>query len=163
MKVLEITHFSADGKVLYYENEIHNTLHATGEQFILGVLFQGLELPESYYLGLDNRATIDVDDTMTTISTSGEPTANSYERQFADAANFSLITNDSGNAQANSPIVTFQALGGSWGPVRNLFLTNESANDGYLIASVALSEQITVSDGEVVNMRLGMALRDCES
>jgi len=161
MKVLEFQHLSADGKVLYEEKNVFNTLHTTGEEYILTRLFQGLLVPASYFLGLDNRSTINISDTMSTIAINGEPSVNSYERQLVASTDFSLAINEDGNNQANSPHVTFRALGGSWGPVRNIFMSNESAFDGLLISSAALFEQITVQDGEIVSMRMGMALRDC--
>lgn len=159
MKVLEFNHLDKDGNILYQQRNILNTLHTTGEEFILSVLFQGLAIPEFYYLGLDNRSSLAVGDTMATVSVT-EPSTNAYERQSVDSTDWTLVVNSNSNKQTNSSIVTYRAVGGSWGPIKNIFLTDEPNNSGYLIASAQLSEQVTVSSGEIISMRFGFALRD---
>lgn len=161
IKVLEVEHRSADGKLLWRDENLHNLLHTEGEEYVLRTLFINRALPSTYYLGLDNRSSLAAGDDISTASAT-EPTVNGYVRVPASStADFTLSINSNGFNQADSPIVTFRATGGSWGPVKNLFLTDDIAVAGLLIASVELSGSITVSDGEVVSMRLGMALKDC--
>lgn len=161
MKVLEVQHLSKDGEVLYREGKILNLLHTEGEEFIVSALFAAEEIPENYYLGLDNRTVLDDADTLSSLIS--EPTVNSYERQPADSTAWAAIVNNDGYFQANSPIVTFRAIGGSWGPVRNIFLATSDDASGFLISSAALSNPLTVANGEQVSMRLGFAMRDCST
>lgn len=157
MKVLEISHFNKNGETLYQEKNINNILHSQGEEFMLKILFGGLSLPSQYFLGLDSRSTLSASTTMSDLS-SLEPSASGYSRQSVAINNFSFITNGSGNYQANSPVVLFRAVGGAWGPVRNIFLTTQAGYSGYLISTVPLGSNLTVQDGEIVSMRIGLAL-----
>ena len=149
--------------MIYEEKNILNTLHIGGEEFLLSVAFLSLTVPTAYYIGLDNRGSIAAGDTLATVS-AVEPTAtNGYLRVSASpGGDFTLTLNDSGNNQINTPIVTFRASGGNWNrSVRNLFLSTSSDNSGYLLATAQLSSSITMTDGDMVNMRLGLALSNC--
>lgn len=157
MKVLEVSHFNKNGDILYREENLNNILHAQGEEFILKVLFGGLALPTQYYLGLDSRSALSASTSMSDLS-SLEPSASGYSRQSVAVSNFSFITNGSGNYQANSPVVLFRAVGGAWGPVRNIFLTTQAGYSGYLVSTVPLGSNLTVQNGEIVSMRIGLAL-----
>lgn len=157
MKVLEFCHFNKDGKVLFKKNNINNILHAEGEEFILKVLFGGTAIPTQYYLGLDSRSSLSRSDGIGSLSTL-EPTTSGYIRQTVNSNSFSFVTNQSGNYQANSPVVLFRAVSGSWGPVRNIFLTNQAGYGGKLISSVPLGSNLIVQDGEIISMRIGLAL-----
>jgi hypothetical protein len=158
MKVLEIQHLR-NGKILYQEKNILNTLHVEGEEFLLSVCFLGLSVPSAYYLGLDNRTTIAASDTLAGITS--EPSGGGYVRATATPpGDFSLSLTDAGNNQIISPIVTFRATG-AWTTVSNLFLATTSDSSGYLLGSAALSESLNMISGDMVNMRLGLALKDC--
>lgn len=160
MEVLEIRHHNKNGDILYEEKNINNIIHKTGEEFMLKALFGGLSLPSQYYLGLDARSTLSVSDVLSNCSAL-EPTGSGYYRQSINNDNFTFITNTFGDYQANSPVVLFKAIGGTWGPVKNIFLsTVSSASSGYLISSVSLGSTIIVSDGETVSMRIGLALKN---
>lgn len=161
MKVLEIQHLNRSGDLLYKEKNILNTLHAVGEEFLLKVLFAGQELPSEYFVGLDSRTTISSSSAITDIS-GYEPTSNSYERQSVDSNNFEVASSTSGY-QAKSPTLVFRAIGGSWGPVKNIFLaTGLGYGSGVvLVSSATLGSSITVSDGEIVTMRMAMTLSNC--
>jgi hypothetical protein len=167
VKVLEITHRDATGKVLWQSENLFNILHSEGEDFILKALFLGgnapnTYIPTNYYFGLDNRSVVGLADTMSDIA-DVEPLQNAYSRQSVSSSGHFNIVLVSGVHQANSPILSFYASGGAWGPVNNLFLTDQPGNTGKLIASVPLSQSLTVSDGETISMRMGLALRDCPS
>lgn len=157
MKVIEVCHFNKSGNCLYKNSNINNILHEEGEEFILRVLFGGNSIPSQYYLGLDSRSTLSRTDTVGSLS-SLEPTTSGYIRQTVDANSFSFITNNSGNYQANSPVVLFRAVSGSWGPVRNIFLTDQAGYGGKLISSVPLGSNLIVQAGEIISMRIGLAL-----
>lgn len=162
MKVLDFQHISKEGKVIYNEKNVLNIMHLAGEELILKILFSGDPVPSNYYIGLDSRTTFDA--SLGIGSVFGyEPNTNAYERQKVQSDSFSIIVGSGNNRQANSPTVLFKAIGGSWGPVKNIFLTT---NLGYgtnsiLISSASLSRTITVSDGELVTMRMAMALTNC--
>jgi len=166
LKVLEIEHIR-DGKVIWSDKNLYNTLHTEGEGYLLEILFKnpndGSLPPEYYYLGLDARTSIEVSDNMAAII--DEPVGNGYFRQLVSSkpeqSTGWLITSNSGYTKALGSIITFTAAGGSWGPVSTLFLTNQNDNDGVLISSVALSDEATLDDGDVINLRMALTLRDC--
>jgi len=162
MKVFEIQHLSKENEVLWEEKQLFNILHTEGEQFILTALFvDNTVIPTAYYLGLDNRPTLGVSDTMSSVITT-EPVGNGYVRQPVLAqGEFVLGTATNGFSQVQTPILTFQASGGSWGPIINLFMTDQSDSSGSLISSIRLSTEISLNDGEKVTVRMGFGMRDC--
>lgn len=162
MKVAEICHFGTDGSLLYSEKDIRNIIHTQGEDLILKILFGGNPVPDNYYIGLDSRSAISRIQSIVDIS-GNEPVSNNYARQAVVSNNFSVVTVSSGQIQANSPTLLFRATGGSWGPVRNIFMTTALGygTNSTLISSVPLSTLITVADGEIVTMRMAMALSSC--
>jgi hypothetical protein len=156
IKILEIQHLSKNGEVLWRSENIRNVLHSEGEEFMLTSLFvDASTIPSDYVFGLDNRLTTAADDTMADVSIV-EPAGNGYFRQAVASDGQFTISVVNNIHRANSPIVTFSAAGGSWGPVRNLFLTNQPDSSGFLIASVPLAQ-----DGESVSMRMALSLKDC--
>jgi hypothetical protein len=166
MKVIEIEQIR-NGKVIWSKKNLHNLLHSDGEGYFLEVLFRnpnnGTMPPEFYYLGLDARPSIAVSDTMASLV--DEPTTNGYFRQVVSSkpdqsTGWYIVAND-GYTKALCSIITFTAAGGSWGPVNNLFLTTQNNNSGYLISSVSLSDEAYLDDGDVINLRMAMTLRDC--
>jgi hypothetical protein len=163
LNVMTIEHVDADGKVLWKQENLHNIFHINGEEYMLKALFAGFSIPGTYYFGLDNRGGLDDSDTLNTISTSGnEPTVNGYFRQGVGSTSFTVAVVGSHNL-AQSPIVSFSASGGSWGPVSNLFMATTSDNLGHLISSVPLSQLVTLDNGQSINVRLGLSLKDCTS
>lgn len=162
MKIEKFQHLSVNGEILYEENNINNLIHLAGEELILKILFAGNSVPSNYYIGLDSRSYLDSSLGIGSIF-GYEPNQNYYERQQVKSDSFSVIVGTSNHRQANSPTVLFKAVGGPWGPVKNIFLTT---NLGYgtnsiLISSAALSRDITVKDGEIITMRMAMALSNC--
>jgi hypothetical protein len=162
MKILEINHLNKKGDVIYEEKNIKNMLHITGEDFVLKSLFTGQQIPNNYYLGLDSRSLLSFTDTISNLF-GAEPAANGYGRQSIPYNNFSIIELNNGHKQANSPTVLFKAIGGQWGPVKNIFLSTGLGygSNAVLISSASLSNTITVSDGEIVTMKMGMLLSNC--
>lgn len=161
LNVMVIEQVDADGKIIWRQENLHNIFHINGENFMLKALFAGLVLPSNYYFGLDNRATLQDADTLSTIGAIGnEPTANGYFRQNVPKSAFTVAVVGNHNL-AQSPIVTFSATGGSWGPVKNLFMATSSDNQGYLISSVPLSQTLTLDNGQSINVRMGLSLKDC--
>jgi hypothetical protein len=142
-----------ENKIIYEEENIKNILHTSGEAFCLSALFTGGTIPAFYYLGLDNRTILAVTDTMANLTQ--EPTTNGYARKAI--LGFTIVPVSGINRAIGNP-VTFNAFGGSWGPVRSMFLTN---NTGILISSASLISPVTLGDGDAVNMRMSMQLRDC--
>jgi hypothetical protein len=163
MQVLEINHFDNNKKLLYQEKNIKNMIHYAGEEFILKILFAGESVPSRYYIGLDSRSSLNISSQISDVF-GLEPNQYSYERQQVESNGFSISVAGSGHRRADSPTLIFRAIGGSWGPVRNVFLaTNLGYNpaSSILISSATLSRNITVSDGEIITMKMGMALSSC--
>lgn len=159
MKILTLQHWSADGNLIAEHNNILNLLHLDGEEYILRSVFAGGDIPANYYMGLDARVVLSASQTMDDLT--GEPSGSGYERQeIASGDDFTIDFNES-HFVATSPIVTFRATSGSWGPVTNLFLTNEEDNTGYLISSAVLPSPVTLNAGETVTVRIRMQLKDC--
>jgi len=163
MTILEIKHYRGD-ECIWEAREIPNLLHSGGEEFILKVCFDtdaGPTIPDFYYLGTDNRTTILSGDTLEDLS--GEPAANvnGYDRQaLSSMVGFSVAT--SGTSQrATTGIVSFNAIGGQWGPVQNIFLATTEDDTGYLLATASLSSARTVLPGESLTVRFGLSLQDC--
>ena len=163
LKILEVKHLDINGKIIWERDNILNILHQDGEEYLLRAAFTGGRvstiIPDSYYLGLDNRVNVEVDDLISNLI--GEPASNGYERQTINSSGDFSINFESLHFIATSPIVAFMATVGSWGPVSKLFLTDKSDNTGFLISTADLDTIITVNAGESVTMRIGMALRDC--
>jgi hypothetical protein len=163
LKIIEVKHLDVNGSVLWEDNNIYNLMHQDGEEYILRAVFTGGRvstiIPDSYYLGLDNRSLVEVDNTIDDLI--GEPGSNGYERQEVNSSGDFAINFEADHFIATSPIVAFRATVGSWGPVSNLFLSDKSDNSGFLVSTATLGTAITVSVGESVTMRIGMTLRNC--
>lgn len=163
LKILEIKHLNASGQVLWEHFNIHNLVHQDGEEFLLRAAFQGgpisTIIPENYYLGLDNRQSVSIVDTMDDLI--GEPGGSGYERQAVSSTTDFLLNFENDHYVATSPVVAFRATTGNWGPVSNLFLTDKLDNSGYLIATATLPSGIQVNSGDHITVRIGMQLRDC--
>jgi len=162
LKIEEICHLDEYGKVLWKNNNINNIFHNQGEQFLLNICFNtsaGIVVPSNYYLGLDNRATPALSDTLSNLSQ--EPTQFGYSRQLISSVNgFTVALNNSGNYQATGNVVVFNASGGSWGPIQNLFLATTVNNTGYLISTAALGQSKTLSSGQSITMRISLSLQN---
>lgn len=161
VKILEIQHVR-DNKVIWEDKNILNTLHVGGELFILSCAFDndGTLPPANYYFGLDNRATVSVDDTMSEIE--DEPVGNGYLRAAVSSSGQFTTELIGGAFRATSQILTFTATGLGWGPVSNLFLSSTSDNSGILIATTQLSVPVTLASGDALNLRMGLSLQDIE-
>jgi hypothetical protein len=160
MKLLEVSKLDCFGNIVYQQKNILNMLHNTGEQYIINSAFISSKA-DNFYFGLDARATIAAEDTMVTITNNGnEPTINGYSRVMVSGSGGFTLGVASGVYLAQGPVVSFSATGGSWGPVKNLFLTTKSDNTGILIASAALSENTILNSGETLNVRLALTLKD---
>lgn len=163
LKLIELQHLDVDGTVLSEQRHILNLLHLDGEEFLLRAAFTGGRvsdvIPDNYYLGLDNRITVAVGDTIDDIT--GEPISGGYERQEISSSGDFAINFEDSHFIATSPIVAFRATTGSWGPVSNLFLTTAEDDTGVLISTVVLAASVSLTAGQSVTMRVGLTLKDC--
>lgn len=163
MKILELKHIDAQGQIISEQNNLRNLLHQGGEEFLLQAAFSGGRvsnvIPDFYYLGLDNRATVAATDTMDNLI--GEPNGGGYVRQQIASNGDFVVSFDTDHYIATSPIVAFRATTNGWGPVVNLFLTNTADNSGTLISTVTLQSAISLNIGDAVTMRIGLLLREC--
>lgn len=164
MTILEIEH-RRNGKALWAGKNIKNVLHKNGEEFLLRAAFVGGNvstiIPSIYFLGMDNREIVLDTDTLDEIFL--EPSTFGYDRQpIASSGDFTVVEED-GHFMAMGPLMAFEAIGGSWGPVQNVFLTDSPDDNGYLISTAKLGTVVTVADGDAITMRLSLSLRDCPS
>lgn len=163
VEIQEIWCSSPDGELLWRRENLRNILHLEGEQFILLALFTGGQenaiIPANYFLGLDNRSALGRNDNMSSIT--GEPAVNGYSRQELSSVSGFTIETAGGNYRASTAVVTFRANGGDWGPIRNLFLTTAPDATGFLISTVNLGSEFSVTAGNTVSMRMAMTLREC--
>lgn len=162
LQIDEIKHIR-NGKVIWEKFNLKNILHLQGEEYFLKILFSSsITKPTNYYFGLDNRDTISVSDELTDLY--NEPQTHNYSRQVASSSTDWTFVSTTVYSEAKSPVLTFGASGGSWGPVCNLFMTmqdqSEDPTTGYLISTVYLGENITVLDGDSISMRMGVKLQD---
>lgn len=161
MTILEIKHYR-ENEVIWEAKNIPNIFHESGERFLFSVAFDtdgGYSIPTFYYIGLDNRTTVLYDDDIGSIT--GEPSSNGYGRQTVSSSSGFGITLTDGRIRATSGILTFTAIGGSWGPVKNVFLTTSTDSSGDLIASSALSSERTLNNGDHLTVRFKLAFDSC--
>jgi len=167
LKILEINYLDSNKKVIWSDKNLYNIFHQTGEQYMLTSAFSGgatsnAYIPTNFYFGLDNRSSLAIEDTMTTIvDTGNEPNSNGYSRVAISSTGIFDVSLQGDHYMAFGPIISFSATGVGWGPMTKLFLTTKSDNTGLLIASVPLTQPCSLIDGESVNMRMGLALSDC--
>lgn len=165
--ILIVDEFSIkrEDKIIYQAFDLHNILHVGGEAQILSALFLGGPtsnnyIPSIYYLGLDNRSALAVTDTLSSLS--GEPAVGGYNRQPVSSTTGFTVVTEGTTVKAKSGVIVFSAIGTSWGPVQNMFLTNiSSGTSGVLYSSVPIGSSITVSAGDTVSLRFSMALKNC--
>lgn len=164
MYLLEIKHLDCNKSILWESKEIiPNILHRQGQEFLLKGMFNTASAvvpPANYYLGLDARLVLSATDTLSSLI--AEPNINGYARQAVSSFNGFSVALSGGSFSATSNSVVFSASGGSWGPVRNLFLTNVvNGTSGYLISSAPLGSQRTVNSGESISVRIAVSLSNC--
>jgi len=157
---VESVEYYEGGKLAWSKGPFHNVLHRLGEEFILKVAFSTTTKPTNYFLGLDNRTTVAAGDAIGNIS--GEPTGNGYARQAVSSTTGFTVSqyNLTDGYKVLSSVVGFTAVGSSWGPVKNLFMTTTADNSGVLISSIALDTGFSVQAGGTVLMRMGLILRN---
>ncbi len=155
MTILEACHHDAKGSVLWQASKLYNTFHNSGEEFFLKALFtQQVALPTTYFIGLDNRLTINQADIASGLT--GEPSGNGYSRVGVGTNSFGAEF-AGGKWLAKSVTVLFRATG-TWATVRNAFLTTGTSNNGYLIASVPLLSPRTLTAGQAISFRFVLGL-----
>lgn len=161
MRMVELVHLDASGSIISERRDLLNVVHVSGEEFMLGALFAGVSVPNFYYIGLDSRESPSALDEMSDLE-GLEPETGGYERKPVNSGEFNLELGSSGSLQATGPTVLFRAEGGSWGPVRNVFLcTGLGYGDAVLVSSVPIGQELTVQEGETVSMRMAMSLSGC--
>jgi len=169
--ILKINEFKVHrgDEILYLEENIYNLLHLGGESKILSALFIGgnsgnAYIPSNYYIGLDNRISIQFTDTIDSLV--GEPNGNGYARigvpSNGSSTGFQInIIGETVAAGTKTP-GTFVATTGSWGPVRNLFLTDRATNtSATLYSSVPLAQPVSVPAGTNITVKYTISLRNC--
>ena len=167
MTIVEIKHLR-NGECIWSEENIGNTWHQDGQEFVLANSFatnMGITVPANYYVGLDNRGSISVLDTLQiTISGVGvEPSGNGYSRQpLSSTTGFALGPDGSNNIVARSSILTFSAAG-NWTSVKNVFLATTTDNSGHLISSGPLSSTRTLVAGDAITVRLTLSFSSISS
>lgn len=149
------------GNIKWGELNVHNLLHDEGEESILKAIFsKTYTVTANDFIGLDDRVTIAEADTLSSLS--DEPAVGGYARQpiATNAVDFT-ISQDSGDWQAVTKIVTFTPSGTNYPSVRNMFLCDVvSGVGGKLFASVALSQARVVLDGDSLDINLTIKLTE---
>jgi hypothetical protein len=164
LKILEISHLSKTGRIIWRANNLSNIFHNDGEEFMLGVLFVGTDpIPTNYYFGLDSRTSVAETDNLVSLINEPENGYFGYARQAVSSEGQFVLDTLNNHYYAKGPIITFTASDGTWVPLRNLFLATVKQNeyDGYLLASVPLSQTVTLDPGESINVQMGLSLKDC--
>lgn len=155
--VFHVTHRAADGGLLW-EGDADNVLADGGEQAFLNCVLRATSCPTTFYLRLYNDTPVETD-TLSTLT--GEPTTNGYAAQelTRDATGWPTLALDSGDYQATSRTVTFNATGGSWGPVTYLALATSTDTSGVLVSYAALSTSRTLAAGESLQVTYRLKLQ----
>lgn len=174
LTVLNVSHHNQANEKIWEAKNLENILHLDGELFALSLLYDSdysnskhvldgddnPTRPDNYYLGLDNRSTVSSSDTMISLS-SLEPTSNGYARQIISSTTGFTIELDVTKYRVRTNVISFTASGGSFGPIRNVFLSNKIGNDGFLMNTVSLGTQRTVASGETLTFELSLSLSNC--
>ena len=167
-----------NNKVKYEQNNIKNTLHQSGQFYMLNSLFanktrcnppgvenqcdgQAITLGnlkstrvDFYYAGLDNRTSLSPTDTMASLV--DEPSSNGYSRQKITSWSSPVISNSVYVVKSNS--ITFSASSTGWGPVRNIFLATTQNVSGFLISSVKLNQELILRAGDTSVLIMNLSL-----
>ena len=174
MTIIEIKHLDSNRNCLWSVENLGNTWHRQGQQFILmnsfwtpsqlssSPVYNGV--PNNYYVGLDNRSSISEDDTLATnIGSSAEPSGNGYVRYaLSSTTGFSVGLNYDYNIVATSGVCTFTAGVGAWQTVNNVFLASTNDNSGYLIASSVFAPSGRIlQPGETITAQLNLSFSTC--
>lgn len=155
--VYELTCRNAAGKVMWTDR-IHNNLTDEGEQDLLDVYMRNAAAPATFYIRL-------YDDTPTETSTlaglTGEPTTGGYAPIAVERSDvgWPTLALDSGDYQVTSKKVTFQASGGTIGPVTSCVLATSSDDTGKIITYAPLSQSRTLNDGESLDITYRVKLQ----
>lgn len=174
LEIEYIEHLDENNKVIWFDKNLTNILHNTGEKFLLELAFSGGEIPNYYLFGLDNRTNLtlsggdggdsliypSVTNNVTTSNPTGEPTGNGYYRVSVANSSFVVELQEDNHFKAKALTVAFTATGSGWGPINNLFLAYINGSyETVIIASVKLSQSLTLSAGQVINMKMALKLR----
>lgn len=162
-RIVEMQILDKNDNVVFERKNILNTTHTDWQEFALKTLFNtdsGETIPENYWIGLDNRGTITVADTLNSLS--GEPTTNNYARiSVSSEDGFDVELNDDGNYQATTSSLLWTAVGGSFGPVQNVFISTTQNSTGYLLGTIQFTDTPrTLANGEKIILRTGIDMQN---
>jgi hypothetical protein len=149
--------FDKNNYIKYEQSNLRNTLHQSGEFYILSCLFGNTTRADFYYAGLDNRTTLSTSDVMSSLV--NEPSANGYSRQKITSWSTPTISNSVYVVKSGN--ITFNASTGvspAWGPVKNIFLTAKQSGIEYLISSVKLNQVLTMAAGDSIVLVVNLSL-----
>lgn len=165
LKIEEVCFLDKNGVIFKQYGPIYNTIHLESEFFFLKALFNnnGSVIPTNYLIGLDNRETLEVADTISDLV--DEPSGNGYQRQTVSSSVGWTVDLFSGVYRTRSNIITFTASGGSIGPIETVFLTGTDGTTDieYLLSSAKLEGSAELSDGESLSLRMVLTLRDYDT
>lgn len=162
-EVVDVQILDKNNNVVFEKKNILNTTHKNWQLYALNTLFNtsfGSTVPANYWIGLDNRGTITVNDTLSSLV--GEPTTNNYARvSVSSTSGFTVSTDTDGNYQAVTSSLSWTAVGGTVGPVQNVFISTTQNSTGYLLGTIQFTETPrTLADGEKIILRTGINLKD---
>jgi hypothetical protein len=160
LKIEEFKVFEKNELIIEKYN-LYNMMHKDGESLILNVLFAGGTVPNYYYLGLDTRTTLIETQKLSDLEFL-EPSTNGYQRQQINSKT-GFVLSTTAPIKATSVLINFSAsAAGTWGPVKNMFLTTAGAGyTGSLISSVPLGIDLVVNPSTVVSIKFSMTLSSC--
>lgn len=134
-----------------------NELANEGENSMLAVYFRNATAPSGFFIRLYNSAPSE-DDGLSDLT--DEPSGSGYSPQSVarSAGGWPTLALDGGDWQIVSDVVTFEASGGTIGPVSHGVLATSSDNSGLLIAYRPLSTSRTLTDGDSLNVEFRVKL-----
>jgi len=152
VRIWRFEHRDRHGKLLW-EHEGPNALADEGERQMLEVYYRAENAPTTFYIRLYNDTPAETDGLA---DLTGEPSGNGYAAEEVERSStgFPTIETNSGDWQVVSKTVTFEASGGSIGPVTYAVLATTSDNTGKLVAYVALSQSRTLAAGETLDVTI---------
>ena len=155
--VFELNAYNAQGNLIWTE-DIKNDIANEGQYMFLDVTLRNGTAPAGYYIRLYNTTPTK---TSTLSGLTGEPSTNGYAAQAVarNSTGWPTLALDTGDYQGQTLTTTFNATGGSWGPVTYAVLATTSDNTGKLVSFAALSQSRTLASGESLQVTYKLKLQ----
>lgn len=135
-------------------------LHSEGLEYILGVMFGGLQsIPENFYLGWCTNTALAEN---ASLGAQTELSGNGYARVAiaSDTSDWTAAAVSTDAYKVTSKVCTFTASGGAWSSAKTWFVATSSDDTGQLIASGPINggTGVALTDGQSYDLQAVITL-----